>query len=114
MPFFQFGLEKEAEIYYLSALNALRADPQAPAVTRDMAANMRSINLQDRPLSEVCSFIVRWTRESIRSQGSNDEDENGVAWMLALYVKSYEIACEPRGISFKETYTACFKKYYGG
>lgn len=114
MPFFQFGLENEAQIYYLSALNALRADPEAPRVTRNMAANMRDINLQDKPLSEVASFIVKWTRESIRSQGSNDEDENGVAWMLALYVKSYEIACEPKGISFKEVYTTCFKKYYGG
>lgn len=112
MVLFPFGLDKEADIYYMSALNALRIDPQVPVVTQDMAANMRSSGLQHMSLHEVISLIVRWTKESIQEQGTYDE--NSVAWMIALYVKSYELACSPNSIPFKEVYTTCFKKYYGG
>ena len=114
MPYFPFGLEKEAEIYYMSALHALSVDPQVPEVTQGMAEHMKSSGFQYKSTTEVISDIVRWTKEYIRAQGTTDEDENSVAWSIALLVKSYELLCSPKVISFKEVYKSCFKRYYGG
>ena len=101
---FPFGLDKEAEIYYLSSLNALRADPQVTPVTDNMAAEMKAMGLPDQDLSLVVDLIVQWTRQNIEGEHSNDDDENGVAWYMALIVKSYEKACAPRPVSYKDVY----------
>jgi len=114
MPYFQFGLEREAQIYYLSALNALSADPQAPEVTDKFAESMKEMVLQIMPIETIVAQFVKWTRDNIRAEGSNDEDENGVAWYLALYVRAYEKACAPARISFEDIYKKCFIKYYQG
>ena len=108
MNTFPFGLDKEAQIYCSSSKIALQSDPKASYITNGMAAEPQFKQLVSMPFDVQVNMITRWTRESVEQQ--NDLSENSVAWMIALFSKSYEIAGGSR--SFDDIFTSVFKNYY--
>lgn len=111
MPTFLFGIEKEAEIYCVSSKMGLAADPQTNRVVNQLTKTFIQDGKANLPMNEITDFIVYLCNENVLNQIDNRDDEQGVAWTIALLAKGY-IAASSLPCSFDSLFKACFIKYY--
>ena len=73
------------------------------------------------PYSDILQGIVVWTEECVQREGWDIVDEDGVAWMMAIFVKAYIRAIDiqngssvfdtPR-LTFDIVFQDAFKAYF--
>ena len=109
---FPFGIEKEAEIYCNSAKFALeRQAKDTEYQITQMADNLKCHGIAHLPYTEILDLMVFWTEDAVRKSGWDSRDEDGVAWMIGLFTKSY-IKASGTTRSFEEIFQQIFIKYF--
>lgn len=109
---FPFGIEKEAEIYCNSAKFALaRQAKEIECQITEMAENLKCHSITDLSYTEILDLVVFWTEDAVRKNGWDIRDEDGVAWMIGLFTKSY-IKASGTMRSFDEIFQQIFIKYF--
>ena len=111
MPSFVFGIKKEAELYCASSKIGLSMDPQAIGVINQLKYTFIEDGKVNLSFNEISDFIVLLCKNNVLHQIRNMEDEEGVAWTIALLSKAY-ISASISSISYDELFVACFVKYY--
>lgn len=111
MPTFAFGIQKEAEIYCSSSKLPLVSDPQANAVISQLRQAYVEDGKINLPMNEITDFIVQLCKNNVLNQIDGREDEDGVAWTIALLVKAY-ILVSTNPFSYDTLFKECFIKYY--
>lgn len=111
MPRFQFGIDAEAAIYCTSSYMGLHIDPQADEVINHLKQVFKQWGKADLPMKDISDFIVLLCQQNFLNQIDTVEDENGVAWTIALLSKAY-IAASIIPCSYDTLFIECFKKYY--
>ena len=111
MPVFIFGIEIEADIYCTSSKIGLASDPKAIDVINHLKEVYIEENRVNMSLDEISDFIVLLCNKNALHQITDREDEQGVAWTIALLAKAY-IAVSRRVMSYDELFKRSFIKYY--
>lgn len=111
MPIFYFGLEKEADIYCASSKIGLSNDSQSKGIIELLRGAFISERKTDLPMDKISDFIVQLCNDNVLGQIDDREDENGVAWTIALLAKGYIAACTIP-CSYDNLFKQCFIKYY--
>lgn len=111
MPAFLFGIETEADIYCFSSKIALESDARANDFINRLIFNFIEEDKINLPMDEISDFIVRLCNGNVLNQIDNREDEQGVAWTIALLAKAYIAACSIP-YSYDTLFKQCFIQYY--
>ena len=88
MPVFIFGIEIEADIYCTSSKIGLASDPKAIDVINHLKEVYIEENRVNMSLDEISDFIVLLCNKNALHQITDREDEQGVAWTIALLAKA--------------------------
>lgn len=111
--FFQWGIEKEAEIYLnASVMGLLAQQSYVDSFVSDTSLNMRQMNLDSFSYTGIVELIAKWTEQAIRENGWGVCDEDGVAWFIALYSKSYIASTSLSYVDYNTLFKDCFIKYF--
>lgn len=86
-------------------------DPQAIGVINQLKYTFIEDGKVNLLFNEISDFIVLLCKNNVLHQIRNMEDEEGVAWTIALLSKAY-ISASISSISYDELFVACFVKYY--
>ena len=111
MPVFIFGIEKEADIYCASSKIGLAADIKAIDVINQLKDVYIKDNRTNMSLDEISDFIALLCNNNVLYQITDREDEQGVAWTIALLAKAY-IAVSRHLMSYDDLFKQSFIKYY--
>ena len=85
-------------------------DPQANGVINHLKQVFQQDGKVDLPMNDISDFIVLLCQKNVLNQIDNVEDEEGVAWTIALLAKAY-IAASSIPCSYDTLFKECFKKY---
>lgn len=108
---FQFGLEKEADIYCRASKVGLSTDSNAPKIISEMADNLTKNEIRTFSKQEMFDAIAHWTRNTVEEL--NDDSEDNVAWWIALYCSSVIKATMPDcSFDYDEIFKYAFIDYY--
>lgn len=111
MPVLIFGIEKEAEFYCSASKLGLASDPKANEVINHLKDVYIEDGRIDMSIDEISDFIVILCENNVLDQISNSDDEQGVAWTIALLSKAYILASSVPCI-YDDLFKRCFIKYY--
>lgn len=111
--FFQWGIEKEAEIYLNASIMGLQArQSYVDSFVSGTSANLKQMNIDLYSHTEVVESIVMWTEQDVRDNGWSLCDEDGVAWFIGLYCKSYIASMPFVDTDYKTLFKDCFIRYF--
>lgn len=106
-----FGIEIEADLYCTSSKIGLASDLKAINVIDYLEEVYIEEDRVNMSLDEISDFIVLLCNENALHQITDRDDEQGVAWTIALLAKAY-IAVSRRVMSYDELFKRSFIKYY--
>lgn len=111
---FAFGIEKESEIYCTAAKVSIKNHQGATLenILNNISSLMISEKWEDKPRTEVIHFIVNYVESSVKMEGWSLTDEDGVAWYMGVYCKSFIRSLRRRQESFDELFKECFVEYF--
>ncbi len=89
----------------------LAADTQAESVINHLKQVFIEDGKTDLSMDEISSFIVSLCKQNVLNQIDNREDEQGVAWTIALLSKAY-ISASTKPCPYNDLFRKCFIKYY--
>lgn len=108
---FPFGLENEADIYCNASKIGIETDPNASKIINEWSDNLKKGEFLTLLKQEMFDAISCWTRNTV--QKMNDESEDNVAWIMALYCSSVIKANMPDcSFDYDEIFKYAFKDYY--
>ena len=108
---FPFGIEVEAAIYAKSALVSMSQQPEYVAqTTDDIKKHCISLHLDSCTHDEWVEVFVAWVESDVKKENWDICDEDGVAWFIGLYCKTYTKIFPSE--SFTKIFTDCFKEYF--
>lgn len=111
--FFQWGIEQEAAIYLNASVMGLQArQSYVDSFVSSTSANLKRMNIALYPHAEVVEAIVKWTEQAVRENGWSLCDEDGVAWFIGLYCKSYIASMSFADTNYSTLFKECFIKYF--
>lgn len=111
--FFQFGLDKEAEIYCTSSKIGLSSQASfVEEASTAFAKEMRDANIAHMSFDGVVNYIVEKAREACRMNGWAMTDEQGIAWFIGLFTKGYIKAVGIMAKPYETVFKVCFKKHF--
>lgn len=111
--FFQWGIEQEAAIYLNASIVGLQArQSYVDSFVSGTSANLKRMNIASYSHAEVVVAIVKWTEQAVQDNGWNLCDEDGVAWFIGLYCKSYIASMPFAETDYNTLFKECFIKYF--
>ncbi|MGM9824275.1 MAG: hypothetical protein ACI30Q_07870 [Muribaculaceae bacterium] len=110
---FQFGIEKEAEIYCKSSIISMKQqqiaiEPKIEAMCHDMI----SMELESCDYEKVVELICFWTKKYVVNSGWDIDDEGGVSWFLGLLCTAYVRSLRNSICPFEKIFKSCFINYF--
>ncbi len=111
---FIWGVEKEADIYCTSVKVSIKQQQgeELEKVINETASQMLIDNWEDAPRIKVILSIVSFVENDMKAEGWSLTDEDGIAWFMGLYCKSYIRSLRRRQESFDELFKECFIEYF--
>lgn len=111
---FIWGVDKEAEIYCTSVKVSIKNQQgeELENVLNDISTQMLLDNWEDAPRMKVIHSIVSFVENDVKAEGWSLNDEDGVAWFMGLYCKSFIRSLRRRQESFDDLFKQCFKEYF--
>lgn len=110
---FTFGIDKEAEIYCTSVLVSMKKQQtQVDNVTSQTAKELMEMGIEQVSYHDVLSLICDWTEKAVTDSGWSAIDEDGVAWFMGLYCKSYVRSLIKKICPFEQIFKDCFILYF--
>lgn len=110
---FPFGIEKEAEIYCNSAKYEINKQQfELESQINFMADNFRRLGINEKSYKEIIGYIVFWSETMVKQSGWDIRDEDGAAWWIGLYTKSYLRAVGYCNHTFEDIFKQSFIQYF--
>lgn len=111
---FIWGVDKEAEIYCTSAKVSIKKQQgeDLEKVLNEISTHMLLNNWEDAPRTKVVNTIVGMVENDVKVEGWSLTDEDGVAWFMGLYCKSFIRSLRKRQESFDDLFKECFIDYF--
>lgn len=110
---FPLGIKQEAEIYLRASITGLQCrQSYVDSFVLDASANLKQMNIETYPYESVVKAIVKWTEQAVLENDWDLCDEDGVAWFIGLYSKSYIASLASSDIEYCKLFKDCFIKYF--
>lgn len=110
---FQWGIKQEAEIYLLASIIGLQSrQSYVDSFVSGTSANLKQMDIETYSYDSVVKAIVKWTEQDVLENDWDLCDEDGVAWFIGLYSKSYIASLASSDIEYGKLFKDCFIKYF--
>ena len=110
---FIWGINKEADIYCTSVKLSMKSQGVELDNTLNLIAEqMLNEGWEDAPRATIITTILRFVEDHVIESGWSLTDEDGVAWFIGLYCKSFVRSLRHRQESFDDLFKECFIAYF--
>lgn len=110
---FPFGIEKEADIYCNSVKSSFATynPDEHNDIIEHYSQYFRSHDMVEWSKEYFISELIRWTKSEVRDNGWEDDDEDGVAYCMGLFIKGWCRAKDEPTL-FDEIFKKAFIRYF--